>query len=71
MNEVIQKGVVVSDNKICSNIGNEILNQGGNAVDAAVATSFCTGVVDSRSSGLGGGHFMVVYLRYKIFDCHI
>jgi len=37
-------GAVASENVLCSNIGVEILKEGGNAVDAAVATTFCIGV---------------------------
>ena len=42
-------GAVASENVLCSNIGVEILKEGGNAVDAAVAATFCIGVVNMFS----------------------
>jgi hypothetical protein len=42
-------GAVASENGLCSNIGVEIMKDGGNAVDAAVATTFCVGVVNMFS----------------------
>jgi gamma-glutamyltranspeptidase/glutathione hydrolase/leukotriene-C4 hydrolase len=42
-------GAVASENVLCSDIGVEIMKEGGNAVDAAVATTFCVGVVNMFS----------------------
>ncbi|CAK7337372.1 unnamed protein product [Dovyalis caffra] len=55
-----EQGVVASDDARCSEIGASILRQGGHAVDAAVATSLCVGVVNPAGSGIGGGSFMIV-----------
>lgn len=52
---------VAADNELCSEIGRDVLLQGGNAVEAAVAALFCIGVMDTQSAGLGGGHFMTIY----------
>ncbi|KAG5638640.1 hypothetical protein H0H81_011359 [Sphagnurus paluster] len=55
-------GAVAAENKRCSVIGVQILKEGGNAIDAAVAATFCTGVVNMFSSGIGGGGVMTVRL---------
>lgn len=54
------RGVVAADDGRCSNVGVFMLRQGGHAVDAAVATALCVGVVNPMASGIGGGAFMVV-----------
>lgn len=54
--------MVASDNSRCSDIGRDVLSTGGNAVDAAVATALCLGVVNPVSSGLGGGAFITIRL---------
>ncbi len=60
-----KSGMVVSQNNLSSDIGIEILNKGGNAVDAAVAVGFSLAITLPRAGNLGGGGFMLVYLKER------
>jgi gamma-glutamyltranspeptidase / glutathione hydrolase len=54
-----KNGMVVSSSKISSQTGVDILKQGGNAVDAAIATAFSLAVTHPTAGNIGGGGFMV------------
>src|SRR5215475_1303406 len=58
---VAEHGMVVAQEKIAAQIGGDILRQGGNAVDAAVATGFAMAVTYPRAGNIGGGGFMLIH----------
>jgi gamma-glutamyltranspeptidase/glutathione hydrolase len=55
-------GMVVSQNRLATEVGRDILARGGNAVDAAVAVSFALAVTLPRAGNLGGSGFLIAHL---------
>ncbi|MEO0412289.1 MAG: gamma-glutamyltransferase [Pseudomonadota bacterium] len=55
-------GMVVAQEAIAARVGADILRQGGNAVDSAVATGFALAVTLPRAGNLGGGGFMMIHM---------
>lgn len=56
-------GAVATEDIRATQIGIDVLKQGGNAIDAAVAAAAALGVSDPFSAGVGGGGFMLIYLK--------
>src|SRR5664279_2992767 len=64
-------GMVVAQEQRAARIGIEILDRGGNAVDAAVAVGFALAVTYPRAGNIGGGGFMVIHLAKEKRDVAI
>jgi len=56
-------GVIATQNRVAGLAAAKVLDDGGNAVDAAVATGLALAAVEPWNSGLGGVGFMLVYSR--------
>ena len=57
-----RQGMVVAQHPLGAEVGLDVLKRGGNAVDAAVTTAFCMGVLQPLMNGIGGGGQMIVRL---------
>lgn len=61
-------GAVASENKLCTQIGIDLIQAGGNAADAAVGTTLCVGVVNMYHSGIGGGGLALIRAPNGTFE---
>ncbi len=61
-----QEGMVTSAHPLATQAGVDLLAQGGNAIDAAVATTLAISVVEPFSAGIGGGGFLLVKVGNKV-----
>jgi len=60
--KAFRQGVVTTSEPLAAEIGAQVLEAGGNAIDAATAVQFALNVIEPQSSGIGGGGFMMIHL---------
>ena len=61
-----KNGMVATSQSLAAQAGIEILKQGGNAIDAAIATAACLTVVEPTSNGIGGDAFAIIWTKNKL-----
>ncbi|CAH2295431.1 gamma-glutamyltranspeptidase 1 [Pelobates cultripes] len=61
ISNVYGRAVVATDSGTCSEIGRDVLKERGSAVDAAIASLLCSGLLSAHSMGIGGGVILTIY----------
>lgn len=61
------RGMVATASQLAAQAGLDMLKQGGNAVDAAIATAICLTVVEPVSNGIGSDAFAIVWMKDKMY----
>ena len=62
-----RRGMVCTSQPLASQAGLQILQQGGNAIDAAIATAICQTVVEPTNNGFGSDCFAIVWVKNKLY----
>lgn len=62
-----KNGMVATSQQLAAEAGRDILKQGGNAIDAAIATAACLTVVEPTSNGIGSDAFALVWVKDRLY----
>ena len=66
--DILKRAIVASAHQLASACGARVLSNGGNVIDAAIATSAALCVVQNNSCGLGGDTFALIRLEGKVME---